>query len=296
MGCTSSNTVSTKPEKKSNNYAYTPEEKNLLANLMQKQPNLEDQHMVFNKHEISISDKDGIVYKEYKTIKMAKEKYPFSGSYEYIPMYMNEHKVKVQDIRVNNIRSRDYKYEETENNFKILIPYTVQQTDDPLFTFEVVYSFRNFLAECYANIDLAYDTENSCFAFDFTCKGFHFSGVSGDIPEKYKCVKTTTKVSCFGDLYEGDYLMELLSFAFTKDAGVKLDKFGKIPENFYFLDKSEFKMIEESINSMEKNISYHSLNVVFSRDIYKFVKNKAYVKTYLVYFYPKSPNEPIDNI
>ena len=44
---------------------------------------------------------------------MAKEKYPFSGSYEYIPMYMNEHKVKVQDIKVNNIRSRDYKYEET---------------------------------------------------------------------------------------------------------------------------------------------------------------------------------------
>ena len=29
MGCTSSNTISTKPEKKSNNYAYTPEEKNL---------------------------------------------------------------------------------------------------------------------------------------------------------------------------------------------------------------------------------------------------------------------------
>jgi len=127
MGCGSSNSLNTRTEEKSNNYAYTPEERNLLANLMQKQPNLEDQHMVFNKHDIFISEKDGIVYREYKTIKIVKEQYPYSDSFEYVPMYINEHKVKVLDIRVNNIRSRDYKYEETENNFKILIPYTVKK-------------------------------------------------------------------------------------------------------------------------------------------------------------------------
>jgi len=291
----SSNALNTRPEGKSNTYAYIPEEKNLLANLMKKQPNLEDGHMVFNKHEILISEKDGIVYREYKTIKMVKEKYPFSGSYEYNPMYLNGQKVKVQDIRVNNIRSRDYKYEEIEDNFKILIPYTVQQADDPLFTFEVVFSYRDFLADCYANINLAYETENSCFSYNFTCQGFHFSGQNLEVPEKYKYVKTPTKVTCYGDIYEGDSLMEYLSCAFTKDVGVKLDKLGKISDNFYFLDKSEYKMIEESINSMEKDISYNSLNVVFSRDIYKFVKNKAYVKTYQVFFYPKGPNETVDN-
>ena len=34
MGCGSSNSLKTRTEEKSNNYAYTPEERNLLANLM----------------------------------------------------------------------------------------------------------------------------------------------------------------------------------------------------------------------------------------------------------------------
>ena len=295
MGCGSSNSLNTRTEEKSNKYAYTPEERNLLANLMQKQPNLEDQHMVFNKHDIFISEKDGIVYREYKTIKIVKEQYPYSDSFEYVPMYINEHKVKVLDIRVNNIRSKDYKYEETENNFKILIPYTVQKTDDPLFTFEVTYSLRSIMAECYAVINLAYDTENSCFSLNFSCEDFHFLGLSGEIPEKYKFAETKTKVSCFGDIYEGDYLMDLLSFAFAKDAGVRLDRLGKISKDFYFLDKSEMKTIEEGINSMEKTLGLQRMNIVFSRDIYKFVDDKAYVKTYLIFFYPRPSNDPIDS-
>ena len=295
MGCGSSNSLNTRTEGKSNNYAYTPEEKNLLANLMQKLPNLEDNHMVFNKHEILISEKDGIVYRDYRTIKIVKENYPYSGSFEYIPMYMSGNKVKILDIRVNNIRSKDYKYEQIEENFKIFIPYTVQKTDDPLLTFEVIFSFRDLLAECYANIDLAYDTENSCFSFNFSCKDFHLLGVGGEIPNKYKLEETKTKVSCFGDIYEGDYLMELLSFQFAKDVGVRLDRLSKIQTDFYFLDKSEMKMLEEGINSMEKKLSLHRMNIVFSRDIYKFVGNKAYVKTYLIFFYPRPSNNPIDN-
>ena len=99
--------------------------------------------------------------------------------------------------------------------------------------FEVVFSYRDFLADCYANIDLAYETENSCFSYNFTCQGFHFSGQNLEVPEKYKYVKTPTKVTCYGDIYEGDSLMEYLSCAFTKDVGVKLDKLGKISDNFY---------------------------------------------------------------
>ena len=295
MGCGSSNSIGTRAEEKSNNYSYTPEERNLLANLMQKVSNLEDQHMVFNKHDIFISEKEGIVYREYRTIKIVTEKYPHSGSYEYVPMYINEHKVKILDIRINNIKSKDYKYEETENSFKISIPYTVEKTDDPLFTFEVVFSLKNFLAEFFASVDLAYDTENSCFSCNFSLKDFHFLSVAGEIPEKYKLDKQRNKVSFFGDIYEGDFLMELQSFTFSKDAGMKLDKIGKMSTDFYFLDKSELKMVEEGINSMAKDICLHQLNLVFSRDIYKFVDDKAYVKTYLIFFYPKPLNDPVED-
>ena len=157
-----------------------------------------------------------------------------------------------------------------------------------MLTFEVVFSFRSLLAECYVNIDLAYDTENSCFSFNFSCKDFHFLHVGGEVPKKYKLEETKTKVSCFGDIYERDYLMELLNF--------ELDRIGKFQTDFYFLDNSEMKMLEEGINSMEKKLDIHRSNIVFSRDIYKFVGNKAYAKTYFIYFLPRTSDEPIDEI
>ena len=67
-----SNSLDTRPEIKSNNYAYNQEERKLYEDLMKKNPNLEDGYLVFNKQDVLISEKDGIIYKEYKTIKMVK--------------------------------------------------------------------------------------------------------------------------------------------------------------------------------------------------------------------------------
>lgn len=286
MGCGSSNSSDTRPEIKSNNSAYNQEERKLYEDLMKKNPNLEDEYLVFNKHDILISEKDGIIYKEYKTIKMAKTQFPYSGCYVYTPMYINLHKVNIIDIRVNNIKSKDYKYEETENNFKISIPYTVQKEDDPLFTFEVVFSYRYFYADVYAEICVDYDSE-ACFSLTIYSPDFHFFNIDNNIFEKYKFEETKNKISLSGTVAADDTL-EYVRFTLVKNTGVKLDNYpNSLKTDFYFIDNSEKKSIEDSINNCSE-ISVDTLNWVFSRDIIKIVGDKAYVKSYEVIFNPRS--------
>ena len=287
MGCASSNSLDTRPEIKSNNYAYNQEERKLYEDLMKKNPNLEDGYLVFNKQDVLISEKDGIIYKEYKTIKMVKTQFPYSGIYEYTPMYMYLHKVKILDIRVNNIKSKDYKYVETENNFKISIPYTVEKEDDPLFTFEVVFSYRYFYADVYAQICVDYDSE-SCFSLTISSPDFHFLSIN-NIFEKYKFEETKNKITLSGTVGPDDAL-EYVPFMLMKNTGVKLDNYpNSLNTDFYFIDKSEKKAIEDSIND-SKEIGVDMLNWVFSRDIIKIVGNKAYVKSYEVLFNPRPEN------
>ena len=290
MGCGSSNSLNTRPEVKSNNYAFNPAEKKLYEDLIKENPRLEDEYLVFYKQDIFVSEKDGFIYREYQTVKMVKDKYPYSGLYVYTPRYIYLNKVNIIDIRVNNIKSKDYKYEEAKDNFKISIPYTVQKEDDPLFTFEVVFSFRRLFADTYAQIGVEYDSE-SCFSLTISCKGFHFYGNYEHIQSKYKFEETKSKITFSGTVAPDDSL-DYVEFNLVKDTGVLLDNFpNSLQTDFYFIDKADKKAIEDSINSIQ--ITPGSHNWVFSRDIIKLVDNKAYVKAYEVIFAPYSKNEPI---
>ena len=60
---------------------------------------------------------------------------------------------------------KDYKYTKYDGYFEVLIPYTIQKKDYPLFTFELTYSYKQFFCGVFAPI--SFSTQDLFTNFSF---------------------------------------------------------------------------------------------------------------------------------
>lgn len=289
MGC--SNSSVNVEEGNTNKGPFTPEEKKQIEMIMEENPNLEDQKIVFKKYDISISPNDGLIFREIMSVKIVKEQYPCTDYYKYVSNVLdNSNDIQLLDIKVNSVTTKDYKYTKYDGYFEVSIPYTIQKKNNPLFTFEVTYSYKQFFCGIFAPISFSTQELFTNFSFNVTAKDFHLAYQEGEIAEGNNYAATKNKI-----IFNGKNEQEDLYFMFIKDEGIKLDNYpSNLNTDFYYIEESDKSMIESGINNAK--IKFYVSNIVSIKDVFNFVEDKAYVTSYITVFSPnvERNGEPVE--
>jgi hypothetical protein len=289
MGC--GNSSLNVEEGNTNKSPFTLEEKRRIDMIMEENPNLGDLQIAFKKFDISISPNDGVIFREIISLKIVKEQYPCTDNYKYVSNVLdNSNDIQLQVIKVNSVIIKDYKYTKYDGYFEVLIPYTIQKKDYPLFTFELTYSYKQFFCGVFAPISFSTQDLFTNFSFNVIANGFHLAYKEGEIAAGNNYAATKNKI-----IFNGKNEQEDLYFMFIKDEGIKLDNYSSnLNTDFYYIEESDKSMIESGIN--DGKIKFSVQNIVSIKDVFNFVEDKAYVTSYITVFSPNAERnrEPLE--
>ena len=164
MGCGNSS-VKIKENDLSKTYCYTQEEKEKIDLIIKGKKDLKDNKILFKKVQTQI-DKEGVTVKEFITVCLIKNKYPYTGEYEFISNCIGHFiEVTILEVKYDNniINSDSYQYNRGDETFTLNIPFTLNKTAYSYVTFEVSYNYKYFYCFSIAPIEFELKIETNFY-------------------------------------------------------------------------------------------------------------------------------------
>lgn len=261
MGCGNSSALITNDETR--NYCYSLDEINKIDNLIllfQKEPELNNQKILYHKYFAEINQSDEIFWKEYITIFTHENNYPFSGIYKYKSNKFNSSNININEIKVNNILINNYKIEgKGKEEFSIDIPYTLNIKDNQCITFELSYNYKRVFSYFFVIIPFEIKDDH-LFSLTITSLKYMFNNRSGQISGNnfLDATEKSQRIFLFGNERQG-----MINFLFMNCQGINLDNFDSFYNPFDYLGK-ERKLMESCLSNIKYNM--YDINIVSVKD------------------------------